>query len=186
MRKILLIAPALVLLACDLGVGDGDITATDWDWALAIARSAVNKAYGEHWYIKAFGAEFLDKAGALYDDPAHPPVWEVFYSDGSNTQLRVLIHADGRYTIFEQKNPESGNLPLCSTYDSDAVESWLRTASEVYRELTGLADDACYDIYCYHTSDGDYVSVGLFDADLACLLRVVLLAQSGDIVGIYF
>ncbi|MCX7021972.1 MAG: hypothetical protein NTW26_06835 [bacterium] len=174
----------LLVLACDLGVGaDGGLTG--WDWARALARDAVDMAYGEHWYVMSFGAECLDISGDLYDGMAFPE-WDVYYSDGSDAYLWVIIHPDGRYIIFELEGSQYGNSPLTSTYDSDAVSSWLRTASRVYRELTGLADDVCYEPYCSHSSDGDYVRISLCNSDLETLARVDLLPQTGEIVSVSF
>jgi len=176
---------ALSVLACSIGV-DTDGDGTDWDWAYAIARDAVDMAYGEHWYVRSFSAEYLNISGNLYDGVTFPE-WNVYFSDGSDAYLWVLIHPDSRYSIFELEGYYFNNLPLSSTYGSAAVKSWLRTASRVYRELTGLADDACYEPYCYYVEssyDCDYVSVGLYDAELEWLASVNLLPQSGEIVSV--
>ena len=62
----------------------------------------------------------------------------------------------------------------------------MRTASRVYRELTGLADDVCYGLYCSSLLYGDYVSVDLLDVELEWLGSVDLLAQTGEIVSVSF
>jgi hypothetical protein len=180
----LIVLLGLLLTACDMGTGTDD-GLTGWDWALDIARDAVDLAYGEHWYVRSFGAEYLDITGELYEETSFPE-WDVYYSDGSEAYLWVIIHPDGRYSIFELEGSEYGNAPLNSTYDSEAVRSWLHIASDVYRELTGLADDVCYELYCSHGSSRDYVSVTLYNADLESLGRVELLAQSGEITDVYF
>jgi hypothetical protein len=189
MRIVRLIAlVGLLALACDLGVG-GDGGLTGWDWARAIARDAVDLAYGEHWYVKGFGAEYLVITGDLYEEMSFPE-WDVYYSDGSDAYLWVLIHPDGRYAIFELEGYDFNNLPLGSTYDSEAVAFWLRTASRVYRELTGLADDVCYELDCFYNYsypyECDYVSVGLCNAELETLASVDLLPQTGEIVEVSF
>jgi hypothetical protein len=188
MRVIRLIALlGLLAVACDFGTGaEGELTG--WDWALALSREAVDMAFGEHWYVKAFGAEYLDITGDLYSD-MDDPEWDVYYSDGSEACLQVLIHPDGQYTILEFNNYFNNNLPLTSTYDSDAVTSWLRTASNLYRELTGLEDDACYGLDCDFDEDDydcDYVRVYLYDADLELLAWVGLLPQTDEILRVYF
>jgi len=187
MRVILsIVFVGLLALACDLGVGDdGDADLTGWDWALAIARDAVDMAFGEHWYVMSFGAEYLDISGDLYEEMSFPE-WDVYYSDGSDAYLWVLIHPDGRYTIFELEGSPYGYDPLNSTYDSAAVKSWLRASSDVYRELTGLTDDVCYGLECSYYSDGDYVSVILCNSELEELASVYIIAQSGEITDIYF
>jgi len=189
MRVILsIVLLGLLLTACDINTGtEGGLTG--WDWALAISREAVDLAYGEHWYVRSFGAEYLDITGDLYEDMSFPE-WDVYYSNGSDTYLWVLIHPDGRYTIFELDGSYYSNNPLTSTYSSDAVASWLGTASGAYRELTGLADDACYELDCFYNYsypyECDYVSVGLCNADLEELASVDLLPQSGEIVELSF
>ncbi|HUT97796.1 MAG TPA: hypothetical protein VM054_01815 [bacterium] len=181
----LIVLVGLMALACDLGVGaDGGLTG--WDWASAIARDAVDLAYGEHWYVSSFGAEYLDISGDLYEDIPFPE-WDVYYSDGSYTLLWVIIHPDGRYSIFEFDG--YGASPLNSTYSSEAVASWLRTASRVYRELTGLTDDVCYVMNCWceeEMDNCDLVAVGLYDVDLERLAVAYLLAQTGEITGFNF
>ncbi len=189
MRVILsIVLVGLLALACDLGVA-AEGTLAGWDWALDIARDAVDLAYGEHWYVRSFGAEYLDITGDLYEDMSFPE-WDVYYSDGSDTYLWVLIHPDGQYTIFELDGSYYSNNPLTSTYSSDAVASWLGTASGVYRELTGLADDACYELDCFYYEsynyECDYVSVELYDVELEWLASVDLLPQTGEIVSVYF
>ena len=188
MRIICLIAlVGLLALACDLGL-DADGGLTGWDWALAIARDAVDLAYGEHWYVKAFGAEYLDITGDLYDGMSFPE-WDIYYSDGSDAYLWVLIHPDGQYSIFELEGSQYSNYPLTSTYDSEAVGSWLRTSSSVYRELTGLADDVCYELDCNYDEayyDCDFVTIYLCNSDLDMLALVGLLPQTGEIVMVYF
>jgi hypothetical protein len=185
----LIVLVGLLALACDLGVAAEGGLLTGWDWALAVARDAVDLAYGEHWYVKAFGAANLDLTGDLYEDMSFPE-WDVYYSDGSDAYLWVLIHPDGRYSIFELEGSEYSNLPLISTYDSQAVKSWLQTASGVYRELTGLTDDACYELDCFYNNsypyECDYVSVGLCNSDLEELASVDLLPRTGEIVEVSF
>jgi hypothetical protein len=188
MRVILsIVLVGLLALACDLGTAaEGGLTG--WDWALAISRDAVDLAFGEHWYVKAFGAEYLDVTGDLYEG-TDDPEWDVYYSDGSDACLNVLIHPDGQYTILEFESYYTNNLPLISTYDSTAVASWLQTASGIYRDLTGLADDACYGLDCDFDENGfgcDYVRVYLCSSDLEMLAWVGLLPQTGEIVSVYF
>ena len=184
--KWLIAFASILVLACSIGV-DTDGDGTDWDWAYSIARDAVDMAYGGHWYVRSFGAEYLDISGDLYDGVTFPE-WDVYFSDGSDAFLWVLIHPDSRYSIFELEGYYYNNFPLSSIYGSEAVKSWLRTASHVYRELTGLADDVCYELYCYYDEssyDCDYVSVGLYDAELEWLASVNLLPQSGEIVSVF-
>ncbi len=185
--KWLIAFASLLALACNLGVGaDGDHT--DWDWAYSIARDAVDEQYGEHWYVKSFGAEYLSISGNLYDGVTFPE-WDVYFSDGSDRVLWVFIHKDGQFSIFEYDSSYYYNDPLSSTYNSHYVQSWLLTASRVYREITGRTDDVCYELDCFYDenrNECDVVRIALHDDELERLGRVELIAQTGEILAFTF
>jgi hypothetical protein len=186
--KTLTALTALLTLSCGLLTGtDGD--RTDWDWAYAIARSAVDDRYGEHWFVESFGAEYLDITGELYDGMTFPE-WDVYFSDGSDTYLWVFIHEDGQFGIFELDSSYYMIEPLTSTYDSAYVSSWLQTASCVYREITGRKDDVCYELTCFYCEWASYhcdlVEIDLYDEELEDLGYIRLLPRNNEITEFGF
>ncbi len=183
--KWLIAFASLLVLACSLGV-DADGDGTDWDWAYSIARDAVDERYGEHWYVRSFGAEYLNISGNLYEGMTFPE-WDVYFSDGTERVLWVFIHEDGQFSIFEYDSSYYYNVPLSSTYNSHYVQSWLLTASQVYREMTGRNDDVCYELDCESQLYGcDLVTIYLFNEELEGLGYVELLPWNNQITEFWF
>ena len=181
--KFAIVLTTLLSLSCTLLTEVGG-DSTDWDWAYSIARAAVDEQYGEHWYVRSFGAEHLDITGNLYDGETFPE-WHVYFSDGTDRLLWVFIHEDGQFGIFELDTSDHTYDPLSSTYDSTYVRSWLRTSSNAYREITGRTDDVCYELYC-SSSIYDRVNILLLNEDLDEVGHVLLKAWNSQIEVFWF